>query len=400
MVEGIVVYLGNTQIATNFYNRTESQKVKRPALGLGHYDILSLENILKISDECDKLFIVGLNKKVTPDKFLFNYLIENGLDMNRVTTFNGSMNIRMKHSGSGLSEKEYSKFLLQDTMNYSDDYSTASKLIIETMESLHRLYWSTGRVKEWQDILYESLLKQDMLHKRLQKKYNLPNTKGLKTNQVLKTNILEPWDKAELASINRLSNGFAATISAFEKPVNVTSGVLNFYFEHTDNAYWGLNPEEYYVLGIYGIGYQLRYSNKEYGRQALFYTNMSSFKGATTKELRQALYYRVYRTTLELTNKGINIAINVNRMILKLINLIKENSGNISLYACDNSNIAFAVPRSVEQQQLINRVKEIVLQLNLQDCFDYIVIGNSLSNPWRADRQDITVYEIDNKQER
>ncbi len=235
MVEGIVVYLGNTQIATNFYNRTESQKVKRPALGLGHYDILSLEHILKISDECDKLFIVGLNKKVTPDKFLFNYLIENGLDMDRVTTFNGSMNIRMKHSGSGLSEKEYSKFLLQDTMNYSDDYSTASKLIIETMKSLHRLYWSTGRV---------------------------------------------------------------------------------------------------------------------------------------------------------------------NRIILKLINLIKENCSSISLYACDSSNIAFAVPRSVEKRQLINRVKEIVLQLNLQDCFDYIVIGNSLSNPWRADRQDITVYEIDNKQER
>lgn len=107
-----IVYLGKNTIATNALNITKSQKAKRMLLRMHkHYDVLPIDYVEIIHKKYDKLFITGLNKKVANNKFFFNYLIECGVDMGKVTTLNGTHSICTRNRGKKEKEERFSDLL-------------------------------------------------------------------------------------------------------------------------------------------------------------------------------------------------------------------------------------------------------------------------------------------------
>lgn len=394
MRECAVAYIGDNQIATNFYALTETQRAKRSLLNVNeYYDILNLDYIKLITSQCDRVCITQLQKRITGNTYLFNYLLENGTDLSKVITFQGDHSFSMKHKISAIEEDRY-KGLFDSELTFSEEELVVSELIIMGMESLHNLYWATGGTANWDQIYTNDNENYKECKEELKKKYNVTNLDGFFSKDA-NHNYKNEFDIKDYKKMRKLrkyaARGFHVIIKAPAHVQESGHGVFLHYFENNNREYWKLDNSEYYIVMIHGIGYPLRYFEKLGLSYILHLCKIESLEDFKLAENRTRFIQLLYKKFRWFYGKGLDMTGRTNTMLLSLIKPIYDMSGDVHLYNCDSGCIGIAVKKNVKLTDILKKLNEQIKTLELGNCFDSVSVVETSSY-----NSGIAIHDINN----
>lgn len=372
-----ILYIGDGKIATNAYNLSESQKIKRQVLQLGPCDVLSLNAMFDICNEHKDVVIYNLIESMTDDTFLFNYIAEHGLDLRALGTKPGAKKIIFSPGVPAIYDWHYN--IIFSNFNFTPKYyfNTASRLITVALESLHDFYWRTNKFKYWSYILRQN---QEELHKlkdKIEREYSMDIT-DFAYRQRFKGEYREIQRKVR----NLLSGynvGFKATVKADMISTSLSNAIFEFYVEDGDERYWKLD-NGYYIINLNGIEYGLRYVGETTINDIIRLSGLSSIRDISTKSGRARVVSAIFNEKNKLRPIKVANELKINDMILGLVREVYNIASDIRLYNCSQSCISFAVPSRINHKEIIYVIQKILRDTWLWHCFDSITIGDKSNN--------------------
>ena len=384
----VAAYIGNGQIVTKFYARTDIQKVKRSVLNINtHYDILNLDHIKEVVSKCNRTCISGISRRLTDGTFIFNYLIENGIDIKKLIILNTDQSFHLETSLTTSKEKVF-KDLFDTELVITQERQVASELTIMAMESLHNLYWKNGRIVNWKQINEADKKKYNLYYSELTKKYGTTNLSSLFIRKQGKE-FMYKFDIQDKEKYHKLKlsadRGFNAIIRAAASIEEGGHGVFLYYFETSNEEYWQLDNNEYYILKLNGLGYPLRYFAKKDVNTVLKSGGVQSIDEFELRENRLRFGQKFYKTLQYFKTKNMDITGTTNRMVLNLLKPLYNMSDDVHLYTCENAHIALAVRKTTSLTDILKKLSDQINDLGISNCFDSISIANAVMRPLGID---------------